>query len=406
MLEQLRLLTNLETDTRKLLQIVLIGQPELRDRLAEPAMEQLAQRVIARYHLEALGEADTPLYVRHRLAVAGLVTALPFDDAALRRVHRLARGVPRRINLLCDRALLGAYAQGSAPRSSAAMVDQAAREVFGDAPAAPGPARSARHALLPAAGATIAVIAAGLWWAWPRTDGLAVAVAPLAAASVPAPAVAVPAMPASAAAPPAPLIDAAALMTRRGWADEDAAWRALAARWGDGVDAGLGRGAACDGLASQGLACHQGQGNLALLRQLDRPLWLALQLEAATPVPVLLTALDEREAELRTPDGPLRVSLATLTARWTGEFGTLWRRPPGLAPDARLGPGSAAFDWVMARLRDEQAGALPEDSAPTLRIQAFQRSQGLAVDGLAGPLTLMQLNRAAAVDEPRLAREP
>ncbi len=404
-LEQLRLLTNLETDTRKLLQIVLIGQPELRDRLAEPSMEQVAQRVIARYHLEPLGEADTLMYVRHRMAVAGLVTALPFDEAALRRVHKLARGVPRRINLLCDRALLGAYAQ-QRTTVSAAMVEQAAREVFGDAPAAPGPAPRVRRALLPAAGVTVAVIAAALWWAWPRADGLAVAVAPLAAASVPAPAVALPAMPASAATPPAALIDAAALMTRRGWADEDAAWRALAARWGDGVDAGLGRGAACDGLASQGLACHQGQGNLALLRQLDRPLWLALQLEAATPVPVLLTGLGEREAELRLPDGPLRVSLATLTARWTGEFGTLWRRPPGLAPHARLGPGSAAFDWVVARLRDEQAGALPEDSAPTLRIQAFQRSQGLAVDGLAGPLTLMQLNRAAAVDEPRLAREP
>jgi general secretion pathway protein A len=110
-LEQLRLLTNLETDTRKLLQIVLIGQPELRDRLAGPALEQVAQRVIARYHLEPLSEADTLMYVRHRMAVAGLVTALPFDDPALRRVHKLARGVPRRINLLCDRALLGAYAR-------------------------------------------------------------------------------------------------------------------------------------------------------------------------------------------------------------------------------------------------------------------------------------------------------
>ncbi|MDH4053063.1 MAG: AAA family ATPase, partial [Rubrivivax sp.] len=91
-LEQLRLLTNLETDTDKLLQIVLIGQPELRDKLASPGMEQLAQRVVARYHLDALAADETPQYVRHRLAVAGLTGALPFDAAALARIHRHAHG--------------------------------------------------------------------------------------------------------------------------------------------------------------------------------------------------------------------------------------------------------------------------------------------------------------------------
>src|SRR2546425_995515 len=113
-LEQLRLLTNLETSERKLLQIILIGQPELRAMLARPELEQLAQRVIARFHLEALSEVETSQYVRHRLSVAGLKTANPFDRKAMRRIHRLSRGVPRRINLLCDRALLGAYASGKA----------------------------------------------------------------------------------------------------------------------------------------------------------------------------------------------------------------------------------------------------------------------------------------------------
>ncbi len=129
-LEQLRLLTNLETNERKLLQIVLIGQPELRDMLARPQLEQLAQRVIARYHLEALTERETAQYIRHRLAVAGLTAAVPFDDVAVKRVHQLTRGVPRRINLLCDRAMLGAYAIGKAtvdPR----IIDKAAQEVTG-----------------------------------------------------------------------------------------------------------------------------------------------------------------------------------------------------------------------------------------------------------------------------------
>ena len=137
-LEQLRLLTNLETNERKLLQIVLIGQPELRDMLARPELEQLAQRVIARFHLDALSEAETTQYIAHRLSIAGHTGALPFDAAALRRIHRRTRGVPRRINLLCGRALLGAYAEGL-PSVTQRVVDKAAAEVFGsDAPAHPG----------------------------------------------------------------------------------------------------------------------------------------------------------------------------------------------------------------------------------------------------------------------------
>src|SRR5688572_28405745 len=134
-LEQLRLLTNLETSERKLLQIVLIGQPELRAMLARPELEQLAQRVIARYHLKALSEQESIQYIRHRLAVAGMTTAIPFDRRALARIHRLSRGVPRRINLLCDRALLGAYAEGKT-NVARRIVDKAAREVFDDTPPA------------------------------------------------------------------------------------------------------------------------------------------------------------------------------------------------------------------------------------------------------------------------------
>lgn len=132
-LEQLRLLTNLETRERKLLQIVLIGQPELRAMVARPDLEQLAQRVIARYHLDALTPAETAQYIGHRLAVAGLRGPAPFDGQAVRRIHELTRGIPRRINLLCDRALLGAYARGQS-RVDRRLLDQAAREVFGQTP--------------------------------------------------------------------------------------------------------------------------------------------------------------------------------------------------------------------------------------------------------------------------------
>ena len=202
-LEQLRLLTNLETNERKLLQIILIGQPELRSLLAEPGMEQLAQRVIARYHLGALTAAETAAYVAHRLAVAGRQGVLPFDVAALRRLHGLSGGVPRRINLLADRALLGAYAQGKA-QVGRKLIDQAAREVFDNA----SPVRSGwpagRRLGLWAVAATglvgAVMVGAGVWRAASGKAGAALA-RPAAASAV-APVVAASAPPARAASAP------------------------------------------------------------------------------------------------------------------------------------------------------------------------------------------------------------
>lgn len=133
-LEQLRLLTNLETDEKKLLQIVLIGQPELRELVAQPQLTQLAQRVIARYHLGALTRGETAQYIAHRMAVAGCKGPAPFAQRALARVHQLSGGIPRRINLLCDRALLAAYATGQRT-VDAALVTRVAHEVFSHAPA-------------------------------------------------------------------------------------------------------------------------------------------------------------------------------------------------------------------------------------------------------------------------------
>ncbi len=129
-LEQLRLLTNLETAEGKLLQVILIGQPELRDILAQPELEQVSQRIVARCHLRELDSAQTAHYVHHRLQSAGREPAGIFDDEALERVHALTRGVPRLVNVLCDRALLGAFAAGRWT-VDADLVEQAAQEAFG-----------------------------------------------------------------------------------------------------------------------------------------------------------------------------------------------------------------------------------------------------------------------------------
>jgi general secretion pathway protein A len=187
-LEQLRLLTNLETNERKLLQIILIGQPELRELLARPELEQLAQRIVARYHLDALSESETAYYIRHRLAVAGMSGVMPFDREARQRIHELTRGVPRRINLLCDRALLGAYVAGSS-RADRGMVEHAAAEVFGRAPRPPGAAFAAvppwAWAALTAAGVLLATAAAWQWWGREQAPAVGAAAGPPAVAPEP-----------------------------------------------------------------------------------------------------------------------------------------------------------------------------------------------------------------------------
>ena len=443
-LEQLRLLTNLETSERKLPQIILIGQPELRAMVAKPSMEQLAQRVIARFHLGALSPQETQQYIAHRLAVAGLTGPLPFDRGALRRVHALSHGVPRRINLLCDRALLGAYAAG-ARQVNRAIVNRAAREVF-DAPASAAAARSARQAGLPrwalaglGAVAGAAAVAAAGWGmgVWPAhrggpqvaTTGPGAAVAQGAASSLGAkpPAAAAPAavLPASAAAASAPVAAAPAVPASSAApssaldqfmqaqpATDAPAWQALASAWGAALPAGAD---ACTTLPREGLRCYRNRrAGLNLVRQIDRPVLLALypSEEAEAPVSVLLRGLDGDNATLEGGGRSLRVPVAELAQVWRGEMATLWRAPVAMPDRGEITDSPAGAAWLDQRLASKAAGGSGPGSKPVTpaqrqsRIHRFQLAQGVTPDGRAGPLTLMLLNRATGVNEPRLRNTP
>jgi general secretion pathway protein A len=130
-LEQVRLLTNLETSRKKLLQVILIGQPELRETLKRDDLRQLTQRITGRYHLGPLSCDEVSRYVNHRLAVSGQPLPL-FSGRVLKQVYRISQGVPRLINLICDRALLGTYAEGG-DRVTLQILRRAAAEVLGDA---------------------------------------------------------------------------------------------------------------------------------------------------------------------------------------------------------------------------------------------------------------------------------
>lgn len=384
-LEQLRLLTNLETSERKLLQIILIGQPELREVLARPGLEQLAQRVIARYHLQALTEAETAQYVQHRMEMCGLQRPLPFDRRALSRIHALARGVPRRINLLCDRALLGTYA-GGRDRVDRATVDRAAVEVFGEA------ARPRRRWERPAL--VLGAALAGVFIAGALLQDEPAPLPEIEAQSFAPPAVArAPLLP-----PPANAVTPQLLH------DEAAAWRELALAWNAELPAGT---EPCTSAQRAGVHCFERNIGLALIRQLDRPGVLLLDAGTQRPAYAILTQLTETSATLRAGGTEQTVTLAALAERWRGDFATLWRAPPGYET---RGVNAATVAWVATQLAHAR-GVPPPDTERTrldaplqAEIRAFQVAQGLPVDGKPGPMTFMQLNRVAGVDEPRLAR--
>jgi general secretion pathway protein A len=383
-LEQLRLLTNLETSERKLLQIILIGQPELRTMLARPELEQLAQRVIARYHLGPLSAEETGAYVAHRLAVAGVQGATPVPAALAPLIHRLTAGVPRRINLLCDRALLGAYVENSR-EVTPAILRRAAREVFaGDDALAGAPRRPPRWPFVAGGVLAGAAISAAAWQAVPHRP-----------ASVPAVPVVVKAQPAPAKVSmhPKPL----ALAT------QDDALRELGALWGQQLPAA----AACDAAPRLGVRCYQGRGGLYELRLLDRPAIVGLHDGARVGYAVLI-GLDDDTATLAINGQRHTVSLGLLATRIDGEYTTLWKVPRGFRDQVGPGDSGPDVDWIAAHLAelDGKRAAPPAGQVldePTRRLlRAFQVKQNLKADGLAGPRTYMRLNQLAGVDEPRL----
>lgn len=395
-LEQLRLLTNLETSERKLLQIILIGQPELRTILARPELEQLAQRVIARYHLGPLSENETGAYIAHRLAVAG-ATGMPFPPNLTALVHRLAQGVPRRINLLCDRALLGAYVENS-PQVTRAIVLKSAEEVFAGEPIT---RKSLRWSLL--AGGVLAGVAMGAaaWQLLPRQDA-----APATAQSAPAAVKQVAAKPVAA---PAPVVkQAVAGVDFASGASENDALRALAALWGPSFAniAGSNPKATCEAALRANLRCHQGRGGLYELRLLDRPAVVTLHDGPRTGYAVLV-GMDDDGVLLAVDGRRERVAIAAFVARFGGEFTTFWRMPGAFRDMVGQGDRGPDVDWIaqrLAGLNQATAPALdqPLDARTKEWLSAFQAAQDLKADGVAGPRTYMRLNQLSGVVEPRL----
>ena len=400
LLEQIRLLTNLETPKKKLLQIILIGQPELRDLLARPEMRQVAQRITGRYHLEPLSKEDTALYVNHRMKVAGAQRDV-FTPPAIRLLYRRSRGIPRLINVVADRALLAAYTRDQRVVDRALVVSAAA-EVFG----AHRMIRRWWPAAAVAAGLAAFVLATTNLW---RTPGQPVAApsanalsAPVAAAAATPSAqrsdtpieitVAEASTPAPSPESPQPATLASLSAEPRFMMDRDQAVAELLALWGGTYERD--RGDACDQAAREGLQCLvQQNGSLGELRRLNWPAIVTLIDENGAAHFVVIASLDQGAAHVLANGKSYDLPLPELTYHWFGEHLLLWR--PGIPQPKDLVPGmrDAGVLWLretLARLSGDKPPANPSplyDSALEVQVREFQRAHMLGVDGIVGART-------------------
>jgi len=389
-LEQVRLLTNLETATQKLLQIILIGQPELRDLLERNELRQLAQRITGRYHLVPLSREETAAYVKHRLRVAGATSEI-FTALGLREVHRVSQGVPRIINVICDRALLGAYTTEH-HQIGGALVRKAAGEVYGRwiSPA------WLRTAVVSGSAVATLAVALGIWLLFRSNDATPSAVAATSAAPV-AP-TAIP----QATTPVAPVQDkppqpefVGLLRDHTQETGTEQAFAALFAIWGGKLASDQGR--PCDQALHQGFECVYQKGSWAQLRMLNRPAILTLMLDDGSQHQLVLTGLNDDDARVRLGDAVETVRVADISRYWFGDYLVLWKPQVAGQKALTLGMRGPEVRWLRKSLNSvqgrpaEPAGDLFDEELAHM-VESFQREHHLNVDGIAGVQTQIVLD--------------
>lgn len=408
-LEQIRLLTNLETTKHKLLQIFLVGQPELRDLLQKNELRQLAQRITARYHLSPLDEKETRAYIQHRLAVAGVERPL-FDKRAVNRIYRLSEGIPRLINILCDRALLGAYATNRQQVNSH-IVSRAARELAGEDKLASQ--RSGSKVTL----VTLFLLLAAVIGLWLVVDSNQPDKLPTLAQSEPAQ------PPMDKTEPPAPAVKPAVAapivepVTSPLVVNEQPAvdiWNLVTA-WDTGIASLLklwdiqqetGTPGHCAAFPVHGLYCREIKGTWNNLRHYDRPALLKLRAPSGASGYLLLSKLNDTTAQVLHHQQRTEISTTDLDAYWYGEFTLLWRPSEHSGTLITSRSPASAIAWLnqqLSRAAGEDALVTGNSHYDTASVKGFQATAGLQSDGIAGPDTLIHLNNIADLPgRPRL----
>jgi general secretion pathway protein A len=429
-LEQLRLLTNLETAEKKLLQIVLLGQPELQSILALPQLRQLNQRITARYHLKAINRLELAAYLRYRLSVAGVRGEL-FSRAARRRLFRESQGIPRLINLISDRALLGAYADGE-HEITAVHIRTAAREVRGSRPSDGQGVFSLRR-FGPLLAPLVTAIVLTLWAVqrWNNGDFDGLVFSPAVDSSV---------------TKVAPTDDAST--QRSGRITRDTA--ILAAVGAGGLTTfelqahSLELSAAfvqlfgawqihyqpqqapiaCYFARAEELGCLERTGTRLSLALIDRPAILKLRGESEGRLQsdagstrdryVVLRRLHQQQAHLLTQQGPVSVAFSDLEPLWFGDYRVLWQYPEYLRLNSPFSGDNGESLWLSARMMelvdrltvgDDALNADLKRRSSKDQVLWYQGQKGLTEDGVVGAMTVIQMHNDLNAAVPRLQDE-
>ena len=429
-LEQLRLLTNLETNQRKLLQIILLGQPELLVLLAQPELRQLSQRITARFHLNALNRDEISAYIKHRLVVAGAKGTF-FTKPAIDRIYKISQGIPRIINLVCDRSLLGTYSEGEL-QVTPKIVAKAASEVLGpEIQANP----NWRLIAIVSIGSLVVLTGILILMLTGKSEQPAVQQDPVATDTqsmktredqtedIPAYAAAAPEQsretaepmrvqtfeetpPASTSTISTPYANQASesltsLSLVRGHDVAGAALNDLLQLWG--VDFTDPDSASCELAETIGLFCFSSIAGLNEMNDFDRPLVINFNNQWFT-----LIELDRGRASLKVGGTIHRVPVAELLDAWSGNFTLLWRAPPGYKAPISMGDRGPDVDWLVNRLQvinDRTGPTTPGyvfDGELEVQVKQFQLTTGLTPDGIAGVKTWIKINDADNIGTPRL----
>jgi len=410
-LEQLRLLTNLETNQRKLLQIIILGQPELLDILARQDMRQLAQRITARFHLNALSRSDVKAYINHRLAIAGQNAQL-FPEPTILQLYRLSKGIPRLLNVLCDRSLLGTYVQNKTIVDTKTL-STAANEVFGELKHVQNKSKLGKAlritAIATVTAITIILIIILLNNRPIETPGDAVTsiqndvtdevtteelIATEQAGKEPAEI--------------QNFVDPVKdYILSSADQNKEVAFSSLLMRWQPNYNSKTNKSICND--SAHGLSCFNHRGNLNSLRKLNRPVVLKLYNDDGKAAYMVLDYLNKNKAILNTGQDSLEIDTALLEKYWYGEFSLLWQPPPFYQQAILPGSNGDIVQWLGQQLtRLYGYGKTPTiydtySKDLITQLKRFQQSKGLIADGIAGPLTLIHLNTAIGKQAPTLS---
>ncbi|EOA8956381.1 AAA family ATPase [Vibrio harveyi] len=395
-LEQLRLLTNLETDTRKLLKVLLVGQPELQRLLQTTQLRQLAQRITGRYHLLPLDEKETADYITFRLHTAGGDKQL-FDRSSTKLIAKYSHGIPRLINLICDKSLNLSYHKGNVVVDKQ-TVHQACEEVMqfqAEIYQQDQPVRRSFEWPTWGSAAIGVFAAAGIGWAvmqkMPSQVSTSIQSNPIQVAQ-------------TTSQPVTSEMNEQLTSEQRNMLLEQTqsnlAVNELYKLWGYRASV---RDNLCLSEPQSTMRCERKMATWPLLVQQNRPVILELNYQGQVGY-VLLYAIGNDKVEVLNGSQRLRLPVSWLKPLWQGNIIELWQAP--LRETLRLdmeGPAIEVLDTLLAQAVNEQPlGTDIFDAALKERVELFQRWQGIGVDGIAGQRTLERLQQSVQTDAPAL----